>query len=72
MLRLPELNQRSLLPRKKSFVTVLGCAVVICAFIGIDSKLPKQQPIELETVADSPGKKISRKHLLKLPPKVLF
>lgn len=40
--------------KKKIFVTVLGCAVVICAFIGIDSKLPKQQPIELETVADSP------------------
>lgn len=40
--------------KKKIFVTVLGCAVVICAFSGIDSKLPKQQPIELETVADSP------------------
>lgn len=40
--------------RKKIFVTVLGCAIVICSFIGIESKLQKQQPIELETVADSP------------------
>lgn len=40
--------------KKKIFVTVLGCAVIMCAFIGIGKNLPKQEPIELETVSDSP------------------
>ncbi len=40
--------------RKKILVTVLGCAVIMCAFVGIGKNLPKQEPIELETVADSP------------------
>ena len=35
-------------------MTVLGCAVIMCAFIGIGKNLPKQEPIELETVSDSP------------------
>ncbi len=37
---------------KKILVTVLGCAVILCAFIGIGKNLPKQDPIELETVTD--------------------
>ncbi len=40
--------------KKKIFVTVLGCAVIMCAFIGIGKNFPKQEPIELETVSDSP------------------
>lgn len=40
--------------KKKIFVSVMGCALIMCAFIGIEKNLPKQQPIELETVADSP------------------
>ena len=40
--------------KKKILVTVLGCAVIMCAFIGIGKNFPKQEPIELETVSDSP------------------
>ena len=38
--------------RKKIFISVLGCAVILCAFVGIGRNLPKQDPIELETVSD--------------------
>lgn len=38
--------------KKKILVTVLGCAIVLCAFVGIEQKLPKQKPIELEVVSD--------------------
>lgn len=39
---------------KKVAVTVLGCALILCAFVGIGKNLPKQDPIELETVNDEP------------------
>ena len=38
--------------RKKIIVTAAGCAVVLCAFIGISRSLPRQKPIELVTVND--------------------
>lgn len=49
-----ENEKRFFAAKKKIFVTVLGCAVIMCAFIGIGKNLPKQEPIELETVSDSP------------------
>ena len=39
---------------KKSLITVMGCALILGTFIAIDKNLPKQEPIELETVNDSP------------------
>ncbi len=48
------IKERFSAAKKKIFVTVLGCAVILCAFVGISRNLPKQDSIELETVADSP------------------
>lgn len=47
--------------KKRILVTVLGCAVVMCAFLGIErirtavSELPGHEPLVLETVNDSPA-----------------
>ena len=38
--------------KKKIIITVAGCAAILCAFAGVGHLLPKQEPIELETVSD--------------------
>lgn len=38
--------------KKKIIVTLTGSALIICAFVGIEQKLPEQKPIVLETVND--------------------
>ena len=40
---------------KKTLITVMGCALILCTFVAIDRNLPKQDAIELETVNDSPA-----------------
>ncbi len=42
--------------RKKILVTVIGCAIIMCGFVGISQMLPKQEPIVLETVNDGTQK----------------
>ena len=38
--------------KKKIIITAAGCAAILCAFAGVGHLLPKQEPIELETVSD--------------------
>lgn len=38
--------------KKKILVTVLGCAVILGAFVGVGNRLPKQEPVVIETVND--------------------
>mgnify|MGYP003372036600 FL=1 len=46
-------NRRGFLKyKRKIFVTILGCAVILCACAGIANNLPKHEPLELETVND--------------------
>lgn len=38
--------------KKKIIITAAGCAAILCAFAGVGHFLPRQEPIELETVSD--------------------
>ena len=39
--------------KKKVLVTVFGCLIILCGFVGISQVLPKQKPIVVETVNDN-------------------
>lgn len=41
--------------KKKILVTVIGCALILSAFVGIGQMLPAHAPIKLETVKDLPS-----------------